>query len=71
MCVMMNMFYGLKALMKNEPISFEGTDHYKPIREVVEPLMHTRQDAESGAAADRGRQHDFPWIPAAGGSRGG
>ena len=71
MCVMMNMFYGLKALMKNEPISFEGTDHYKPIREVVEPLMHTRQDAEPGAASDRGRQHGFPWSPAAAGSRGG
>jgi radical SAM superfamily enzyme YgiQ (UPF0313 family) len=71
MCVMMNMFYGLKALMKNEPISFEGTDHYKPIREIVEPLMNTRQDAETGAAADRGRQHAVPWIPAAAGSRGG
>ncbi len=54
MCVMMNGFYGLKAFRKNEPISLEGTDHYKLIREVVEPLMHSSQVAEPYAAADRG-----------------
>ena len=52
MCGMMNCFYGMKALTKNEPISFEGTDHYKSIREVVQPIMHSRQDAEPVAAAD-------------------
>jgi len=52
MCLMMNVFYGLKALTKNEPISFEGTDHYESIRELVEPHMHSRQDAEPGAAPD-------------------
>jgi radical SAM superfamily enzyme YgiQ (UPF0313 family) len=55
MAVMMNVFYGLKALTRNEPTSFEGTDHYRSICEVVEPLMHGRPDAEPTAAPDRGR----------------
>ncbi len=46
MCTMMNLFYGLKALTKNEPISFEGADHYKSIREMVGPVVHDRMDAE-------------------------
>ena len=46
MCTMMNLFYGLKALTKNEPISFEGADHYKSIREMVGPAVHDRMDAE-------------------------
>ena len=50
MCVMMNVFYGLKALTKNEPISFEGTDRYKSIRELMESHMHSRQNAETDAA---------------------
>ena len=51
MCGMMNWFYGMKALRKNEPISFEGTDHYTSVREIVEPIMHSRQDAEPVALA--------------------
>ena len=46
MCTMMNLFYGMKALTNNEPISFEGADHYKSIREMVGPVMHDRMDAE-------------------------
>lgn len=30
MCILMNAFYGLKALTHNEPSSFEGTNHYPP-----------------------------------------
>jgi hypothetical protein len=37
MCGTMNIFYGLKALTNNEPISFEGTDHYQSIRETIGP----------------------------------
>ncbi|MGB7416256.1 MAG: radical SAM protein, partial [Thermosynechococcaceae cyanobacterium] len=35
MCSLMNLFYGLKALAQNEPISFEGTNHYPAIREML------------------------------------
>ena len=35
MCGLMNLFYGLKALTHNEPISFEGTDNYQLIRETL------------------------------------
>jgi len=52
MCTMMNVFYGLKALTNNEPISFEGTDHYKFIREVVGPIMHGSLDSEQAGGAD-------------------
>ncbi len=36
LCGIMNLFYGWKALRKNEPMSFEGTDRYPMIREVVD-----------------------------------
>ncbi len=52
MCTMMNVFYGFKAFTRNEPISFEGTDHYKSIREVVGPIMHGRLHAEQALGAD-------------------
>lgn len=48
MCSMMNMFYGLKALTKNEPINFEGTGHYNSIRDIVEPIMHSSHDVTPG-----------------------
>lgn len=38
MCGIMNAFYGLKALTNNEPISFEGTDHYPSIREAIDSI---------------------------------
>ncbi len=52
MCSMMNVFYGWKAFTKNEPISFEGTDHYNMIREVVAPIMHNRLDTEQSPGVD-------------------
>lgn len=36
LCGTMNLFYGLKALTNNQPISFEGTDTYKSIREMID-----------------------------------
>src|SRR5262245_3229920 len=71
MAVMMNVFYGLKALTRNEPISFEGTDRYRSIREVVEPLMHGSQDAEPTDAADLGRHAGLPETTVLRGARGG
>ncbi|MGP1387736.1 MAG: B12-binding domain-containing radical SAM protein [Thainema sp.] len=38
MCGIMNLFYGWKALSKNEPMSFEGTDRYSSIRETVDAV---------------------------------
>ena len=52
MCITMNVFYGFKAFTKNEPISFEGTDYYKSIREIVESIKHDCQDAEHSPAPD-------------------
>ncbi|MBE9195905.1 B12-binding domain-containing radical SAM protein [Synechocystis sp. LEGE 06083] len=47
MCGIMNLFYGLKALTNNEPISFEGTDKYKSIRETTDLIPHSPQKVES------------------------
>jgi radical SAM superfamily enzyme YgiQ (UPF0313 family) len=35
LCGIMNLFYGLKALTNNQPVSFEGTDNYRSIRELI------------------------------------
>lgn len=40
MCLWMNLFYCLKRMRGNEPISFEGTDAYADIRQIVAPEMH-------------------------------
>jgi radical SAM superfamily enzyme YgiQ (UPF0313 family) len=47
MCSIMNLFYGLKALTNNEPISFEGTDEYKSIRETIDLIPYSRQNSLS------------------------
>ena len=47
MCGLMNLFYGLKALTNNEPISFEGTDHYQTIRTNIERPVRDRQPLKS------------------------
>jgi radical SAM superfamily enzyme YgiQ (UPF0313 family) len=52
MCTTMNVFYAWKAFTKNEPISLEGTDHYKSIREEVGPVMHCHLDAERALGGD-------------------
>ena len=45
MCAFMNGFYCWKALRRNEPLSFEQTDHFRDVREVVQPAMHERSGA--------------------------
>lgn len=53
MCGLMNLFYGLKALTENEPVSFEGTNRYPSIREAtraqetVGEIAPTRQPIKS------------------------
>jgi radical SAM superfamily enzyme YgiQ (UPF0313 family) len=47
MCGIMNLFYGLKALTNNEPISFEGTDRYQSIRESIGSISLSLQNVES------------------------
>ena len=44
MSTTMNVFYGLRALTKNEPISFEDTDKYSSIREKVASTVHEHQE---------------------------
>ncbi|MFH7243805.1 MAG: B12-binding domain-containing radical SAM protein [Spirulina sp.] len=43
LCGIMNLFYGLKALTRNEPICFEGTDSYPAIREKIAAPVPTDQ----------------------------
>jgi len=62
MCTMMNAFYGLKAFGRNEPVSFEGTDHYRSIREVVGPTMHERLDAEEASGVNATGSREKPRV---------
>jgi radical SAM superfamily enzyme YgiQ (UPF0313 family) len=50
MCLWMNLFYCLKRMRGNEPVSFEGTDLYADIRQIVAPEMHDEAVRSSVAA---------------------
>ena len=47
MCGIMNLFYGLKALTNNEPISFEETNRYQSIRDSINSISLSLQNIES------------------------
>ena len=64
MCLFMNVFYCLKRVRGNEPISFEGQDLYPEIYEEVAAHMHDLEKADEPRLVQSWRlNQSLPRVP--------